>query len=140
MYIVWLKSQLPLNSLVLTGIFRFKPFIQLVEGHHSVMNCTLNMEISFRIFFINSESSKNIYIIFSCKILTEFRVILCLSYWTIYKSLTPTKIADNSWIFRNLASLTLISNTFTECLINFDFENIFENLAIQILQKFYDLA
>jgi hypothetical protein len=32
------------HSLVLMGMFRFKPVIHSVKGHHSVVSCALNTE------------------------------------------------------------------------------------------------
>jgi hypothetical protein len=32
-------------SLILTGMFRFKPVSQFVERYHSVVSCSLNMEV-----------------------------------------------------------------------------------------------
>jgi hypothetical protein len=42
-YRMALKSVNPKQSLMLTGIFRFKPASQCVERYHSVVSCSLDM-------------------------------------------------------------------------------------------------
>jgi hypothetical protein len=47
-------------SLLLKGILWFKAASQFIERYHSVVNCVLNMGISFRFLFVNSVSNKEI--------------------------------------------------------------------------------
>lgn len=42
------------HSLVLTGVFDFKPAGQFVDRYHHGESCALNMKDSLRIIFINS--------------------------------------------------------------------------------------
>jgi hypothetical protein len=51
-----LKSAKLKYSLVLTGMFRFKPASQYVEGYHSVVSST--WKSLFRIIFVNLVGNK----------------------------------------------------------------------------------
>jgi hypothetical protein len=61
-YRVSQKSFNPKHSVVLMGMFRFKPASQFVWRYRSVLNCAVNMEdlISNIFFFVNSITDKGI--------------------------------------------------------------------------------